>query len=177
MKIKIGDSLDDIILPSVNGLEFNTSNLKGKKILLSFYRFARCPMCNLRINELRNNIAKFGNNFAVVGIFHSEIQNLMNSMDRHEVPFHFLADKDYKYFKKYDVRTSLWGVIKASLFRVNRFNKAILKGYFPFPIKGYFNILPVDILINEKGFVEKVKYADDIGDHLPLEDIINFLNK
>ena len=69
MKIKIGDKIDDIILPSVDGNEFNTSNLKGKKVLLSFYRFARCPMCNLRINDLKNNQREFGNNFSIVGIF------------------------------------------------------------------------------------------------------------
>ena len=174
MKIKIGDKIDDIVLPSVDGNEFNTSNLKGKKVLLTFYRFARCPMCNLRINDLKNNQREFGNNFSIVGIFHSEIKNLIKAMDKHDVPFHFLADADYKYFSKYDVKTSIWGLIKASLFRVNRFNKAMLKGYIPFPVRGYFNILPVDLLINEEGIVEKVKYANDIGDHLPLDEVINF---
>ena len=50
----------------------------------------------------------------------------------------------------------------------------MLKGYLPFPVRGYFNILPVDLLINEEGIVEKVKYANDIGDHLPMDEVINF---
>ena len=52
MKINIGDILEEITLPSINGSNFSLSSLKGKKVLLTFYRFARCPMCNLRINEI-----------------------------------------------------------------------------------------------------------------------------
>ena len=32
--------------------DFDLNKLSGKKILLSFYRFAACPMCNLRLNEI-----------------------------------------------------------------------------------------------------------------------------
>ena len=52
MKIKIGDKLENIKLKSISGEDFELGKTKGKKILLSFYRFAACPMCNLRINEL-----------------------------------------------------------------------------------------------------------------------------
>ena len=34
----------------------------------------------------------------------------------------------------------------------------------------------IDILINQDGTVENVHYGKDIGDHLPLSDIINFSN-
>ena len=174
MKLKKGDKLPEIILPSIDGTEFNTKKLLGKKILLTFYRFARCPMCNLRINELRKRESEFGKNFSVVGIFHSDTNNLAPAMERHDVSFHFLADKNYEYFSKYDVKTSVWGLIKASIFRISRFNRALMKGYLPFPINGYFNILPVDILINEEGIISRVKYANDIGDHLPIDDVIDF---
>ena len=53
MKINIGDRLDNIILPSLNGSIFELKSTIGKKLLLTFYRFAACPMCNLRINDLK----------------------------------------------------------------------------------------------------------------------------
>ena len=62
MKINIGDKLDDIKLPSVDGSSFSLHSLKGKKVLLTFYRFARCPMCNLRINEIIKRYDSIPNN-------------------------------------------------------------------------------------------------------------------
>ena len=175
MKILIGDKLDDIKLPSVDGSSFSLHSLKGKKVLLTFYRFARCPMCNLRINEIIKRYAELGNDFAMVGIFDSKISNLQKAMSRHDLSFTILADENYEYFEKYEVKTSWWGVIKASFTRFNRFNKALfIKGYVPFPIKGHFNTLPVDILIDEKGVVSDVKYGEDIGDHFSFEKIKSF---
>ena len=52
MKIKVGDSLDNIKLTSIDDKIFELKKVLGSKILLTFYRFAACPMCNLRINEI-----------------------------------------------------------------------------------------------------------------------------
>ena len=38
MKIKKGDKIDEITLPKHDGSEFNFSDTKGKKVLLTFYR-------------------------------------------------------------------------------------------------------------------------------------------
>ena len=111
----------------------------------------------------------------MVGIFDSKINNLRKAMNRHDIPFTILADENFKYFEKYEVKTSWWGVIRASFTRFTKFNKALfLKGYIPFPIKGHFNTLPVDILIDEKGVVVDVKYAKDIGDHFSFEKLKSF---
>ena len=72
MEIKIGDILEEITLPTINGSNFSLSSLKGKKVLLTFYRFARCPMCNLRINEILKRYDELGKNFTMVGIFDSK---------------------------------------------------------------------------------------------------------
>ena len=97
MKINIGDKLDDIKLPSVDGSSFSLHSLKGKKVLLTFYRFARCPMCNLRINEIIKRYDELGNDFAMVGIFDSKISNLQKAMSRHDLSFTILADENYEY--------------------------------------------------------------------------------
>ena len=52
MKLKAGDKIEKIDLPSTNGTFFNLKEIKGKKTLITFYRFATCPFCILRINEI-----------------------------------------------------------------------------------------------------------------------------
>ena len=96
MKINIGDILEEITLPNINGSNFSLSSLKGKRVLLTFYRFARCPMCNLRINEILKRYDELGKNFTMVGIFDSKINNLRQAMNRHDIPFTILAFRSPK---------------------------------------------------------------------------------
>ena len=63
MRLKKGDKLTDLSLPSVKGNVFDIENIAGKKALISFYRFAQCPFCNLtnheltkRYNEIENKL-------------------------------------------------------------------------------------------------------------------------
>ncbi|HFB65643.1 MAG TPA: redoxin domain-containing protein, partial [Aeromonadales bacterium] len=48
MRLKKGDSVTNIVLPAIDGTEFNLESLQGKRYMLSFFRFASCPFCNLR---------------------------------------------------------------------------------------------------------------------------------
>ena len=52
MKLKKGDSINELTLPSVDGSTFNLETIKGKKAMISFYRYSSCPFCHLRINEI-----------------------------------------------------------------------------------------------------------------------------
>ena len=52
MKLKKGDSISELTLPSVDGSTFNLESIQGKKAMISFYRYSSCPFCHLRINEI-----------------------------------------------------------------------------------------------------------------------------
>ena len=41
--MKIGDTIPQIKLPAIDGLQFDNQSLKGKKYLITFFRFATCP--------------------------------------------------------------------------------------------------------------------------------------
>ena len=68
MKIKKGDLINELSLPSIDGSVFDLESIKGKKALISFYRYSSCPFCHLRINETINNKVKFGNNLSLIHI-------------------------------------------------------------------------------------------------------------
>ena len=174
MKINIGDQLENIQLPTLDGVDFNTNSTKGKKVLLTFYRFASCPMCNLRINSIMKRYDELGDNFTMVAIFNSSVENLKRFTAKHKAPFPILADKNYDVFKKYEVKNSLFNFLVSQITRGPSIWKAMFKGYIPWAIKGHMGILPVDVLIDEEGIVRDVNYGKDIGDHLPLETVINF---
>ena len=177
MKIKKGDKLEEITLPKDDGSIFNLSETKGKRVLLTFYRIAGCSFCNLRLNEFKKRNKEFGKNFTHVGIFHSPVDHLKLSMKKHgsTLPFTILADTDFKYFKKYEIERSFLKVIAAMLFKPHKIIPAIIKGFIPIRILGYFDIAVTDILINEDGIVEEVYYAKkDIADHFEFNKIKEF---
>ena len=118
MKIKKGDKLEEITLPRHDGNQFNLSDTKGKKVLLTFYRVAGCTFCNLRLLEFNKRFNEFGPNFTHVGIFHSNVNLLKSNMKKHgPIPFTVLADEEFKYFQKYSIERSWFKLFLAGIYK------------------------------------------------------------
>jgi peroxiredoxin len=60
MRRNPGEKTGNIILPAIDGGMFELNELKGKRFMLSFLRFASCPFCNLRVHELATRFNEFG---------------------------------------------------------------------------------------------------------------------
>lgn len=57
--IKIGDSVSDFVLKDQHNKELRLSDLKGKKILLSFHPLAWTKVCGQQMKSLENNYKIF----------------------------------------------------------------------------------------------------------------------
>lgn len=176
MKIKIGDVISELSLPAIDGSAFDLENIKGKKALVSFYRYSSCPFCHLRINETISNKENFGDNFETIAIFNCTLESLQKSSTKHDSSIHILADEKRFYFDKYSIEKSGLGVLLGSIVGFFRFMKAIfIKGFNPFTsLSGAFTGLPVDVLIDENGVVQDVKYGKTTIDHISMSQVISF---
>lgn len=174
MKIKTGDQFINIKLPAIDGTIFDTQSLKGKPFMLSFFRFASCPFCNLRINELVKRFDEFGNDFTIVAIFDSPLDNLIKHTEDHKAPFLILADEKNSYYKQYSIEHSVIGMLKGMIVRMPTLIRGIFKGYVPLVIKGRMTTMPADFLIDESGVIQCAYYGKDEGDHLPIELVKEF---
>ena len=85
-----------------------------------------------------------------------------------------LADENFEYFKRYDVEQSTWKFIVGSILGSFKILSAFAKGYVPLQIKGSMRTVPVDILINEDGTIEKAYYGKNTTDHLTFNDVKSF---
>tara|TARA_X000001036_G_scaffold32521_1_gene26612 strand:- start:3429 stop:3968 length:540 start_codon:yes stop_codon:yes gene_type:complete len=178
MRIKKGDTIEEISLPAIDGSIFDLQSVKGQKLMISFYRYSSCPFCHLRINETLNNTDNFGDNFQSIAIFNCTLDSLKKASTKHDSSIFILADENRFYFDKYSIEKSSLGVLIGSLVGFFRFMKAIfVKGFNPLTsISGAFTGLPVDVLIDESGVVIDVKYGKTTIDHIPMSDIITFSN-
>ncbi len=174
MTLKKGDKIIPIRLPAIDGTDFDSAALNGKRYLLSFFRFATCPFCNLRLHRLIEARDSFGPDFKIVTIFESPLGHLQKYAGRQRAPFPILADPQWEYYRKYGIRHSLGGMFKGMLMRFPTLMKGMFAGYIPLPVRGSLLTMPADFLIDENGTVQTAYYASDEGDHLALETIREF---
>ncbi|WP_154222252.1 redoxin domain-containing protein [Marinicella rhabdoformis] len=170
MTLKIGSSIENIKLPEISGELFTIDSIKGKKALVAFHRFATCPFCNLRIHQLVKNYKAFGGDLAIVAIFDSPLEHLQTHAKEHKAPFAILADENNTYYQAFSVERSVLKTIKGFITRLpTALHAMLLKGYWPFPIKGNLFTMPLEILIDENGIIKRIHKGKDEGDHLSIE--------
>ncbi len=174
MRLFPGEKSINVKLPSINGSDFNLESIEGRPYMLSFLRFATCPFCNLRINQLVKRYSEFGDGFTIVAVFDAPIDHLTKHASGHEAPFHILADQKNTYYRKYGIEKSILGVLKGMTFRFPTLLKGLMRGYFPNLFVGSMLTMPADFLIDSNGIVQIAYYGKDEGDHLPFDQVKRF---
>jgi peroxiredoxin len=170
-----GDTAIPIRLPGLDGAVFDLASQQGKPYMLSFFRFASCPFCNLRMHELVTRSGELPDGFNIIAVFDSPLDNLQRHAGKHRAPFPVLADQDKHYYRLYGISHSVTGVMKGMLLRMPRLLYGMLvKGYLPLTIKGSMTTMPADFLIDGNGIIQLAHYGRDEGDHLPFEQVRQF---
>ncbi len=175
MRLKKGDNAPIFKVSDIFGNVIDLEAYRGKKILLSFYRYASCPFCNFRIHNLVEEHSKLREKgLYIIAFFQSPKKNLVKYMDKQNTPFPIIPDPFKTEYKKYGVEKSFWGFLKSGL-RVKDFCKALNKGFLPAKPDGDYTTVPADFLINPDLTINTAYYGKDIGDHIPIDEIFNFL--
>jgi peroxiredoxin Q/BCP len=172
MKREPRDTVSHITLPALDGKPFDTSSLTGRPWMLSFFRFASCPFCNLRMHELVTRFDELPDDFTIVAVFDSPLNNLQKHAGKHQAPFAVLADEDNRYYQQYGIDHSIPGVLKGMILRMPQLLYGMfVKGYLPLTIQGSLTTMPADFLIDKQGIIRHSHYGSDEGDHLPFEQV------
>lgn len=132
--LKEGDKAPNFSGVDENGNKLSLADYSGKKLILYFYPKDLTPGCTVQSCNLRdnyNNLLKTG--FDVVGVSADDEKKHIKFIDKHDLPFHLLADVDKKVINDYGV----WGPKK-------------------FMGKVYDGIHRTTFIINESGMIEKV---------------------
>lgn len=173
-RLEEGTPAPAISLPAIDGTAFQLSMMHGKPFMLSFFRFATCPFCNLRVHELVKRHYELGDGFGIVAVFDSPLDHLQKHAAGHHASFPILADPENRYYQVYGIEHSMGGVLKGMVTRMPTLIKGMAKGYVPTSIKGSITTMPADFLIDEAGVIQIAHYGRDEGDHLPFAQVKSF---
>jgi len=176
-RLKQGDQAPNILLRDTEGVAFNLDTYRGKKVLLSFYRFATCPFCNLRIHKVVKEYPRYREHFEVIAIFESQDETLRKAMRKYEASFRIMSDSKGLYYDAYALEKSFIGVIKGMLFRMPSLIKSMMMGNFPTQVDSAMTRMPADFLIDENGIIQIAYYGKDEGDHLDIDTLISTQTK
>jgi len=177
MRLTVGEKVKELKLPAIDGSTFDLKALEGKPFMLSFFRFASCPFCNLRVNELVKRFDELGDEFTIIAIFDSPLEHLQKHAKGHQAPFPILADQENKYYKACGIEYSVIGMLKGMFLRMPTLLKGLSMGYIPYQLKGRMTTMPADFLIDREGVIQVAYYAQDEGDHLDFDLVKAFSNK
>ncbi len=177
MRIQPGQPAKNFSTEDISGNAITLTDYAGRSVMLSFYRYAACPLCNLRVHHLIQHHASFlERNLNLVAVFQSPPESIRRYVGRQNIPFPVIADPERNLYRLYGVESSWPGFIRGSL-RLSMVTSALMKGFLPGKMEGIKSMVPADFLIGPDSTIRVAYYGGDIGDHLPIEQINEWLDR
>ncbi|WP_020528916.1 redoxin domain-containing protein [Flexithrix dorotheae] len=178
MKLVSGQQAIDFEAKDIHGNHINLNNLKGEKILLSFFRSTACPFCNLRIYQLKSLYPKVKDNLKMVFIFESKKDALLRSPLHGELPMPLISDFEKDLHKSYGIEFSLIKTLTSSFNPKFKEHMKVAKELgmdFKTKEKGTSNtLMPADFLIDEHFNIVHAHYGKAVNEHIDMEIIKDF---
>lgn len=176
MRLQMGQTAPFFAAQDTHGRLIRLDDYRGHYLLLSFYRHASCPFCNLRIHELMQRLAEFENvGLSLVAVFQSPPEQIAQYIGKQRPPFVILPDPRLYLFHEYGVETSLRALLIGATRKLGRVWRAVRLGFFPGRVQGSVARVPADFLIGPRGEILIAYYGRDISDHVPIETLLQKL--
>lgn len=177
MRLQAGQIAPALAAQDVHGRMIRLDDYRGRYLFLSFYRYASCPFCNLRVHRLRQRLTEFANfDLSLVAVFQSSRAHILQYVGTQEPPFPILPDPGLRLYRAYRVETSLRAFLIGATRRAGMALQAMRLGFLSGRMQGNVLRVPADFLIGPRGEILIAYYGRDISDHLPIETLVEQLN-
>lgn len=169
--LQVGAKAPAVERQAVMGQDIDLEDFQDQKVLLAFFRYAGCPVCNFRMHELMNEYEQLQERgIEIIAVFESSNETLRSYLEDTPVPFPVIADPELQLYEAYQVNKS-FGKMMNTLFKKQpkkdmKAGKALFNGK-SYKRDGSQTRIPADFII-EKGEILEAYYGKYVGDHLPM---------
>ena len=145
------------------------------RVWLAFFRHVNCPLCNIRIHEMRDRYGQTGPEaLQIIGVFQSPVSRFQGHTTVAQTWYPLVSDPQEALYALYGLGSGLAGTIH--LGNAALFAKAFVQGVGSFTkVDGTVTRIPADFLINPDGLIADAYYGRKIGDHIPYPRVDAFL--
>ncbi|CAN5310236.1 hypothetical protein BH23BAC1_BH23BAC1_48330 [soil metagenome] len=169
----IGQKTPIFISNDFLGNAIDLSAYNGQKVMLSFFRGASCPFCNMRVRELIRNHEHFEKrNIAIITVFAATSMEIAAYAGKQKAPFPIVPDPKMVLYRLFGVESSPKCIFLAML-QPAKMMKMMFSGFFNLKSIKDKPILPADFLIDEELHITKIYQGKDFGDHIPMEEVFS----
>lgn len=171
MRLTVGMKAPSFVAEALDGSRVELAALRGRTVLLKFYRFATCPVCNWHmqafIHEYRT-LEALG--LTTLVFFHSPGQKIERTR-RQLAPFDIVADPTRRIFTAYGVERSWAGMFSPSVWAT--YARAMAAGYPPgmLTADGGMTGNPADFIVDAEGRIAYAHYGKHYADALGVPQI------
>lgn|SRR5690606_2000686 len=174
MQLSRGQSAPGFVASTWDGDSVELAKLRGGRVWLAFFRYAACPLCNLRVHHMIQRADQYAaSGLQLVSVFQSPANKMREYVGKQAPPFPLISDPAEELYGLYGLSKSLFGM--AAPGNVKKALDAARAGFAPGVPDGTLTRLPADFLIDEAGTLQDVFYAREIGEHIPFERVDAFL--
>jgi thioredoxin-dependent peroxiredoxin len=151
--------------------------LKSKPVWLGFFRFALCPLCNLRVHQMVGTWKRYEPLCHFVAVFQSPPEAFEGFITKHSPPFFVITDPQLEMYSTYAIEKSL---LKAVFHPKNIGpNIQAMKEGWPSkptdPKHGAALRIPADFIIARTGKLAAARYGGFVSDSMPFDEAENVL--
>ena len=173
-KLEFGQLAISFAGTDVYGSKIDLKDYQGQKVVLSFFRKAACPFCNMAMQQLIKRHTEFeAKGIKIITLFASTKDDVLKYAGKQTPPFPIIADEKFEIYKKYGISISYGGMLKTMLNPVKVW-KAVKGGFFSLRTIPQDPVLPAEILINEDQTVQLAYYGNDYDDHLSVDEMLQW---
>jgi peroxiredoxin len=164
-RLKAGATAPDFSFdtPWKKGLKLSDFTKKGTTVLM-FLRYMGCPICQMKIAELRKEIVEFNRRKAsLLVVLQSTPDNVCRTVSEKDIPFVVACDPKEKLFALYDVKPgSIFGYVTPTT--IIRAIRATRLGFKHGTYEGNEKQLPATFVIDKNRKVNYAYYGKNVAD-------------
>jgi thioredoxin-dependent peroxiredoxin len=181
MRLEVGQPAPQFTVTDLNDHRISLTQYAGWYVLLSFHRFAVCPLCDLRLWHLGRRYQEYRERGLYMMTFVESTPDRTHwYLDRLRCPFPVVPDLRGKIYNLYGLETSARGVAHALLWRQDAYREAASRQLGGWNLlhmtEGHFTRMPASFVIGPDQRIHLAYYGRDAGDFLPFADLDRFLD-
>lgn len=183
MRVRVGELAPSFTITDLYGRKVSLLAAYGRPVLLSFYRSAVCPLCNVRLAYLLRQYHTYyrSTGLKVVTFFESFPETALGYLDHFGAPFPLVADPYGEIYARYGLKTSWLGTARGTM-RRSVYHEArrrglgnwrLLAGFFAMDGKKFR--MPAEFLLGPDLTIRLAHYGRDSGDFIMFSRLDNAL--
>jgi peroxiredoxin len=175
MTLMSGELAPHFKTTDIHGAALQLRDFRGRRLMLAFFRFAACPYCNLRVHELMSKATLLQEHLPIIAVFQSPAETLLKHRNLQNFPARIIADPEMRLFHLYEGELSVAKFVTGHVLHAPQWVQGVRAGAFDAGTTlGELRLVPAEMLIDERGIIQRAYYGRDVTDHLPLRDVTRF---